>query len=316
MSILLDTPTTADYDLADSATILWHTMVAAGDVRVVVRVGTVVKPCVALAGVWELFFYVNIGGTGYSIEPAPQQILTSDSTLKLFVSKVSDVSAGTIVGVRLTSPNAGDTEVTVTAEIWHVSGSLPAAVPNATGGLMTFGIGAGQINPDGTGQVPSSNAALATNYTADRAGKLDNIYSDTTHIDSDIIVLTADVAKVYSDTTIIYSDTTIIGSDVVIAVSDTTQIASDLVIEASDVAQLYSDTTIIASDLVQIYSDTATIISDITEFKGTGWTTETLKVIKDAVDTVGNSQQTIENSESQVYNTDTADGSTVVNEES
>jgi len=316
MSILLDTPTTADYDLSAPVIVLSHTMAAAGDVRVVVRVGTIAKPCVELAGVWNLYFYVSVGGAGYNIEPYPQELLASSWITKLFVSKVCDVPAGAIVGVMLKSPNAGDTDVTVTAEIWHVSGSLPAVVPNAAGGLLTFGTGAGQINPDGTGQVPSSNAALATNYTADRAGKLDNIYSDTTHIDSDIIVLTADVAKVYSDTTIIYSDTTIIGSDVVIAVSDTTQIASDLVIEASDVAQLYSDTTIIASDLVQIYSDTATIISDITEFKGTGWTTETLKVIKDAVDTVGNSQQTIENSESQVYNTDTADGSTVVNEES
>ena len=134
MSILLDTQT-ADYDLADSATILWHNMVAAGDVRVVVRVGTGAKPCVALAGVWELFFYVNVGGTGYNIEPATQQILTSDSTLKLFFSKVVDVPAGAYVGLRLTSPNIGDSDVTVTAEIWHVSGSLPAVVAGAVGGL-------------------------------------------------------------------------------------------------------------------------------------------------------------------------------------
>jgi len=274
MSILLDTPTTADYDLADSATILWHTMVAAGDVRVVVRVGTVVKPCVALAGVWELFFYVNIGGTGYSIEPAPQQILTSDSTLKLFVSKVSDVSAGTIVGVRLTSPNAGDTEVTVTAEIWHVSGSLPAAVPNAAGGLMTFGTGAGQINPDGTGKVPSSNAALAASYTADRAGKLDNLN--------------------------------------VTVGSRSSHSAAD--VWTSGTRTLSSFGTLVADIATAVWGAVA---RTLTTLSGLGHATATGQdEIKAAVGLVGNSEDTIENSESQVYNTDTADGSTVVNEES
>ena len=212
MSILLDTPTTADYDLSAPVIVLSHTMAAAGDVRVVVRVGTIAKPCVELAGVWNLYFYVSVGGAGYNIEPYPQELLASSWITKLFVSKVCDVPAGAIVGVMLKSPNAGDTDVTVTAEIWHVSGSLPAVVPNAAGGLLTFGTGAGQINPDGTGKVPSSNAALAASYTADRAGKLDNLDA--------------------------------------------------------------------------------------------------------AVSSVGNSEDTILNSESQVYNTDTADGSTVVNEES
>ena len=128
MSILLVAPTTADYDLSAPAIVLSHTMVAAGDVRVVIRVGTAAKPCVALAGVWERYFYVNVDGAGYNIEPYPQEILTTASDLKMFVSKVPDVPAGAIVGVMLKSPNIGDIDVTVTAEIWHVSGSLPAVV--------------------------------------------------------------------------------------------------------------------------------------------------------------------------------------------
>jgi len=158
MSILLDTPTTADYDLTISTSIvLSHTMVAAGDVRVVIRVGTNAKPCVALAGVWELYFYVSVDGGGYNIEPYPQEVLTTASALKLFVSRVCDVSAGAIVGVMLKSPNAGDTDVAVSAEIWHVSGSLPAVVPNAAGGLPVL---------DANSRVAANVTAMAANVIA------------------------------------------------------------------------------------------------------------------------------------------------------
>jgi len=212
MSILLDTQT-ADRNLRDGVTpALNYTMLANGDVRINIYAGTFAKPCAGIAGTWQLYAKIVRGGLSYWIEPFPQLYAASISNYKLLASKIVDVKTDDIVQVILYSPNAGDTLVTVTAEIWHVSGSLPAVVPNAAGGLLTFGTGAGQINPDGTGKVPSSNAALAASYTADRAGKLDNLDA--------------------------------------------------------------------------------------------------------AVSSVGNSEDTILNSESQVYNTDTADGSTVVNEES
>jgi len=53
-----------------------------------------------------------------------------------------------------------------------------------------------------------------------------------------------------------------------------------------------------------------------TAIKGEGWTTETLKAIKAAVDSVGATEHTIENSEPRVYNTHGDDGSTVENQES
>jgi len=135
MSILLDTQT-GNHDLSTIAKVLDYTMAAAGDVRVVLRVGTSAKPCVALAGIWKLWLVVGgLDVLNYSVEPFPQEILAFASSAKLFFSKTCELPAGAVVEVYLTSPNAGDTSVAVTAEIWHVSGSLPAAVPNAVGGL-------------------------------------------------------------------------------------------------------------------------------------------------------------------------------------
>jgi len=173
MSILLDTQT-ADRNLRDGVTpALNYTMLANGDVRINIYAGTFAKPCAGIAGTWQLYAKIVRGGLSYWIEPFPQLYAASISNYKLLASKIVDVKTDDIVQVILYSPNAGDTLVTVTAEIWHVSGSLPAVVPNAAGGLLTFGTGAGQINPDGTGKVPSSNAALATVCTEARLGRLD-----------------------------------------------------------------------------------------------------------------------------------------------
>lgn len=132
--------------------------------------------------------------------------------------------------------------------------------------------------------LPFAGVADVYSDTTTIASDLVLVYSDTTAIHSDTTIVASDVVQIYSDTTItsskavqIYSDTTVVASDLVIVASDllqvysdTTIIASDLVIVASDLLQVYSDTTIIASDLVQVYSDTTKIASDVALLDGAG----------------------------------------------
>ena len=135
MSILLDTQT-GDRNLRDGTTpALNYTMLANGDVRVNIYAGTFAKPCVDIEGTWQLYTKVVRGGLAYRIEPFPQLYAASSNHYKLFTSKTIEAKTNDIIQVILYSPNVGDTEVTVTAEIWHVSGSLPAVAPNAVGGL-------------------------------------------------------------------------------------------------------------------------------------------------------------------------------------
>ena len=181
MSILLDTQT-GDRDLSAPAVLLSHSMAAAGDVRVIIRVGTIAKSCVALAGVWKLYFYVSIGGAGYNIEPYPQDILTTASSLKLFVSKVCEVPAGAIVAVMLLSPNAGDSDVTVTAEIWHVSGSLPAVAPNAVGGLPV-------LDANSLVNVDVERLAGVAQSLTDLKDFADTGYNPTTHKGAGVVLV-------------------------------------------------------------------------------------------------------------------------------
>ena len=182
MSILLAPPTTADYDLTSPAIVLSHEMVAAGDVRVVVRVGTAAKPCVLLAGVWKLYFYVGFEGAGYNSPSYPQEILATAGYCKLFFNKVCDVPAGALVGLLLKSPNIGDTDVTVTAEIWHVSGSLPAVVPGAVGGLPV-------LNADG--YVEADAKAVRAQALGAKAGLNFNTLFQNGGVDS-ALMLTGD----------------------------------------------------------------------------------------------------------------------------
>ena len=124
MSILLDTQT-GNRNLRDGTTpALAYTMLANGDVRVNIYAGTFAKPCVGIEGIWQLYAKVIRGGLTYWTEPFPQLYAASASNYKLFTSKTIEAKTNDIIQVILYSPNVGDTEVTVTAEIWHVSGAL------------------------------------------------------------------------------------------------------------------------------------------------------------------------------------------------
>ena len=165
MSILLATQT-ANRNLRGD-TVLSYMMLADGDVRINLYAGTLAKPCVALAGTWQLFYRVISsygGGTSYWIEPFPQLYAASDNLYKLFVSKVIELKASDTVSVILFSPNGGDTDVAVSAEIWHVSGSLPALVPGAVGGLPVL---------DANSRIAANlQAVLGTLLTEGAAGRL------------------------------------------------------------------------------------------------------------------------------------------------
>jgi len=135
--------------------------------------------------------------------------------------------------IKVQSSNASDVAATCSVFLMDAAYALPDVLPSDIGGLLLSGTAAGHINPDGTGQVPSSNAAAA-------AAAALTAYDPPTNTEMEARTL---AAAAYATAT---------GQD----------------------------------------------------------------EIKTAVGLVGNSEDTIENSESQVYNTDTADGSTVVNEES
>ena len=123
-------------------------------------------------------------------------------------------------------------------------------------------------------------------------GAVNDIYSDTTIIASDLLVLSNEVSDIYSDTTVIasdivivasdllqvYSDTTIIYSDTSIIYSDTTAIHSDTTAVHSDTTAINTQTTTIASDLVQVYSDTTIVVSDTTAIN-----TQTTTIASDLV---------------------------------
>jgi len=66
---------------------------------------------------------------------------------------------------------------------------LPTAVPNATNGLLTFGTGAGQISPDGSG-----NVALAANcitVTQVKQNALNNVTIDGVPLLQHIAIISA-----------------------------------------------------------------------------------------------------------------------------
>ena len=109
-------------------------------------------------------------------------------------------------------------------------------------------------------------------------GAVNDIYSDTTIIASDLLVLSNEVSDIYSDTTVIASDIVIVASDLLQVYSDTTIIYSDTSIIYSDTTAINTQTTTIASDLVQVYSDTTIVVSDTTAIN-----TQTTTIASDLV---------------------------------
>ena len=156
-----------DYDIAAGAYVVDTWDIAGGLLDIAVIVGYGEKLPAFVAGEYE--FSVETGG--FYHQPWPQKMYYSGVAPAVFRARFYHF--GYNLKLRVKSPNAADIDVTVDVHITELYTGMPSAAPNASGGLLTRGTGAGQINPDGTGQVPSSNAALATVCTEARLGRLD-----------------------------------------------------------------------------------------------------------------------------------------------
>jgi len=172
-----------DYDIAAGAYVVDTWDIAGGLLDIAVIVGYGEKLPAFVAGEYE--FSVETGG--FYHQPWPQKMYYSGVAPAVFRARFYHF--GYNLKLRVKSPNAADIDVTVDVHITELYTGMPSAAPNASGGLLTRGTGAGQINPDGTGQVPSSNAALAASYTAGRAGKLDNLDAAISAVNAAIAAL-------------------------------------------------------------------------------------------------------------------------------
>jgi hypothetical protein len=96
------------------------------------------------------------------------------------------------------------------------------------------------------------------------------VYSDTTVIASDLVVIDDAVSDVESSIVIIrsdllqvYSDTTIVTSDTAIIEAAISDVESSLVIVKSDLVLTTSDVAAIESELILVHSETTVVQSDV-----------------------------------------------------
>jgi len=157
-------------------TVLTYTMTRSTTVQAMIYVGDDANPIsAAVAGIWDIGLSVLRSGSTIRnyYEPYPAEIRTGTAIRKTFITRLVAAEQWDTIYVEVGSPNAGDINVHVHAVLFDITIALPPNLPAVSGGFLTRGTGVGQINPDGTGQVPSSNAALATVCTEARLARLD-----------------------------------------------------------------------------------------------------------------------------------------------
>jgi len=104
----------ADFDLTSVQTVLTHTLTEDGLYVGRVQIGDGVKDLDASGGGFELT--VVIGGN--TVEPGPQTITFGTNARSSAISAMFVGKAGEQVLLKLKSPNAGDTDVDVTADLF------------------------------------------------------------------------------------------------------------------------------------------------------------------------------------------------------
>ena len=117
-TVQLDTEN-SDLDLTATKTVLTDTPNASRVTRcqAVVYVGDGTKDHAAAATAWELGLKVD----GNDVQPLPQTITAGAASIRsAFATHEFVVGAGAEVIVTLKSPNAGDTDVDVTAYLYEV----------------------------------------------------------------------------------------------------------------------------------------------------------------------------------------------------
>ena len=106
----------ADRDLTSQVTVLTHTPSASSPMLCVayIALGDGAKDLDGTGGYFELVITVG----GQTVEPSPQLIECSTATRVAFWTSPFPVPAGDEVIIKLTSPNAADTDVDVTASLY------------------------------------------------------------------------------------------------------------------------------------------------------------------------------------------------------
>ena len=126
--IQLDTEN-ADRNLTSLVTVLTHTPSASLPLRcqALVNLGDGTKNLDGTGGDFEVV--VTVGGQ--TVQPSPQTLTFSTAVRASFFTAEFPVPAGAEVVVKVLSPNAGDTDVDVTAYLYDVIGSLTLGVTSA-----------------------------------------------------------------------------------------------------------------------------------------------------------------------------------------
>jgi hypothetical protein len=133
----------ADRNLTSKVEVFSHQVTVGPTIcQALIECGDGSKDCADTAGDWKL--YVDVGSQ--SVEPYPQTISAGTAIRKAFWTGLFPVMNNDTVSISLKSPNGADSDVDVTATLCNVTGSLPAVVPAAAGGIITRGTGDGQLN--------------------------------------------------------------------------------------------------------------------------------------------------------------------------
>jgi hypothetical protein len=96
----------------------------------------------------------------------PGAAVTVPTTISSYAGGAADADAANI----LAAAQAAQTAATATET--RVNLALPNAAPAATGGLITFGTGPGQIEPNGDGSVPATGSATPAPGPNDTIGTI------------------------------------------------------------------------------------------------------------------------------------------------
>jgi len=104
----------ADFDLTSVQTVLTHTLTEDGLYVARLQIGDGVKDLDASGGGFELTIVID----GNTVEPGPQTITFGTNARSSAISATFVGKVGEQVLLKLKSPNAGDTDVDVTADLF------------------------------------------------------------------------------------------------------------------------------------------------------------------------------------------------------
>jgi len=131
MATVLDTET-ADYDLTSLVTVLTHTPSTTQALKcmVAIKFGVGGKNLDGAGGYFQMV--ITIGGRTF--QPSPMIIEFGTEAQSFIASQDFVVPANEVVLVQILSPNAGDSDVGVTTELYNTSSGIAGEDIDSTGG--------------------------------------------------------------------------------------------------------------------------------------------------------------------------------------